>query len=246
MRTRAIKTPKINKGDNLISVLDNVITSLKERSVVAITSNIVSLCEENVVKIGTKNKKELIEAQADYYLPPNNTYHISITIKNSIIIPSAGIDESNTNGYYTLWPKDAQKTADTIRAYLKKRFQRKEIGILIVDSKTTPLRWGVTGVAIAHSGFSALNDYSGKPDIFGRLFVFERANISDALASSAVLVMGEGSEQTPLAIIDEIPFVRFQDRNPSKKEIEELKIAIESDVYGEILQSVPWKKGKGK
>lgn len=231
-------------GDELFKILDESITALKEKSVVVIASNVVSICEGNVVKIGERDKEELIKEEAEYHLPPHNTYHIILAIKNSIIIPSAGIDESNTNGYYTLWPMDAQKTANKVSAYLKKRFGVKYVGVVIADSKTTPLRWGVTGVAIAHSGFAALNDYTGKPDLFGRKFMYEKANVADALAAYAVVVMGEGAEQTPVAVVEDVPFVEFQDRNPTGEEIEMLKISMDEDVYGEILRSVKWRKGR--
>jgi len=246
MKVTAIKTKKIVVGDDLFKILDESVKDLKERSVVAIASNVVSLCEGRVVKIGEKNKETLIKEEAEYYLPPNNTYHLHLTVKNSILSVSAGIDESNTNGYYTFWPEDPPKSANKVREYLKKRFQVKHVGVVITDSKTTPLRWGVTGVAISHSGFAALNDYTGKPDLFGRLFRFEKANVADGLATSAVLVTGEGNEQTPIAVMEDLPFVEFQDRNPTGEEIEMLKISMDEDVYGEILRSVKWKKGKGR
>src|SRR6266508_2193439 len=69
----------------------------------------------------------------------------------------------------------------------------------ITDSKTAPLRVGVTGVTLAYSGFQALNDYVGTKDLFGRAWRMIKVNVVDALATAAVLVMGEGSEQTPLA-----------------------------------------------
>lgn len=243
MKVTPIKTKPIVVGDKLFDILDESLTELKDKSIVAITSNIISICEGSVVKIGTVDKETLISEQAEYYLPPDNKYHVSLTIKNNILIPSAGIDESNANGYYTLWPKHPQQTVDNVRQYLKKRFNINNIGIIIVDSKTTPLRWGVTGVAISHSGFLSLNDYTGTPDIFGRLFVFEKANIADALAVSAVVVMGEGKEQTPVAIIEDLPFVQFQDRNPTKKELDELHIELEDDLYATVLKSVKWRKG---
>ncbi len=254
MKVTAIKTKPIVAGDKLSSILDNAIKELAEKSVVVIASNVVSLCEGNVVKIGSakqnssakqnlKDKEALVKEQAEWYLPPHNMYHIILAVKDNILIPSAGIDESNTNGYYTLWPKNPQETADSIREHLIKRFSLSHIGVIIADSKTTPLRWGVTGVALAHSGFAALNDYTGRSDIFGRLFVYEKANIADGLASSAVVVMGEGNEQTPLAVIEDAAFVQFQDRNPTKEELKMLKISMEDDVYGEILRSVKWRRG---
>ena len=182
--------------------------------------------------------------QAEYFLPPKySTYGFTITMKHNVLIPSAGIDESNGNGYYVLWPRDPQKTVNQIREYLVEKHGVKNIGVIIVDSKTTPLRWGVTGVAIVHSGFDALNDYIGKPDIFNRPFKVEKVNVADGLAASAVLVMGEGNEQTPLAIVEDVSFIHFQNRNPSQQELDTLAISIDEDLYAPLLKHVPWEKG---
>lgn len=247
MKVFSIKTHKIRPDkQNLFEILDKYLVSLKERSIVVITSKIVSICEGRVAKIGKADKKELIKKEAEYFLPPEeNKYNITLTVKGNLLVPTAGIDESNGAGYYILWPANPQKTANKVRQYLGERFSVKEVGVIITDSRTTPLRWGTTGVAIAHSGFSALNNYIGKPDIFGRKFKVQKANISDALAVAAVLVMGEGSEQTPLAIIEDVPFVKFQNRNPSEKEIKDFSIDMEDDLYGPLLKSVKWRKGDG-
>jgi F420-0:gamma-glutamyl ligase len=155
----------------------------------------------------------------------------------------AGVDESNANGYYVLWPRDPQQVANEVRVYLRERFSRRQVGAIITDSKTTPLRWGVTGVAIAHSGFLALNDYIGQPDVFGRTLQMTKVNVADALAATAVLVMGEGSEQTPLAVIGDLPFVTFQERDPSPEEQRGRWIDVEDDLYAPLLQGVEWHKG---
>ena len=155
-----------------------------------------------------------------------------------------GIDESNGNGYYILWPKDPQKTANEARKYLARKFGLKKVGVIITDSKITPLRWGVTGSAIVHSGFAPLNNYIGDKDIFGRELKFTKTNIMDGLGAAAVMIIGEGNEQTPLAVIEDVPFVRFQQRNPTRKELAEVRITMmEDDLYRPILTSVKWRKG---
>jgi F420-0:gamma-glutamyl ligase len=70
-----------------------------------------------------------------------------------------------------------------------------------------------------------------------------KANVPDALAAAAVLLMGEANEQTPLAIISDIPFVRFQQREPSDNELAALFIETEDDLYAPLLQAVPWQRG---
>lgn len=245
MLIKAIKTKPIVKGDKIEQVLDKYLTRLKENSIVVVTSKIISICEGRMVKIEDADKDKIIEEESQLYLPRDlNKYNVSYTITRNLLVAGAGVDESNGNGYYILWPKDPQESANKICEYLTKKFKVKNLGVIISDSKTNPLRWGVTGFCLAHSGFNLLKDYIGQPDIFGRPFVFEKLNIGDSLAAAAVSVMGEGSELTPIAIIEDIPNVEFQQRNPTKKEIDQLKINIEDDIYAPLLKSVKWIKGK--
>ena len=248
MKVVAIKTHKITDKDNdLFKLLDKYILKLHEKSVLAITSKIVSITEGRLVKMSVADKDKLIKKESQFYLPrEENQYNVGFAISRNMLAASAGIDESNGNGYYILWPKNPQKTVNKVKTYLKKRFHLKNIGVIITDSKTTPLRWGVTSIALAYSGFKPLKNYIGKKDIFGRKFEFEKLSIIDSLASSASLVMGEGNEQTPMAIVSDIPFVKFQDRNPTKKELEELNIDMDTDLYGPFLKSVRWRRGSAK
>ncbi len=249
MIVTAYKTHKITEKDkSIFPILDIYLPKLKENSVVAIASNIIGICEGRMIKITPEvDKDELVKKEAEYYLPREfNQYGFMITINHNILVASGGIDESNGHGHYVLWPANPQKSVNKIREHLVKKHNLKHLGVIMTDSKLTPLRWGVTGVSIAHSGFRALNDYTGKPDIFGRILHAEKTNVPDGLASAAVIVMGEGNEQTPFAVIEDIPFAHFQKRNPAKKELLRLKIAIGDDVYSSLLTKVAWKNGKIK
>lgn len=243
-----IKTDKIlpQKHKDLLQVLEQFLPQIKESSILAVTSKIVAICEGRVVKIGKQDKDQLIAQEAQYYLPRvNNPYHVSLTVTNNNLVVSAGIDESNGAGNYILWPKDPQKSTNQIREFIKKKFSLKNIGVIITDSRTIPMRWGVTAFALAYSGFNPLKNYIGTPDLFGRKFQFEQTNIIDSLATVAALVMGEGAEQTPVAVIEDLPFVEFQDREPTKAELSQLKISLEEDIYSPLLKSTLWRKGQG-
>lgn len=247
MKVTPIKTHKITEEDrDIFKILDQYIPPLKEKSVVAVTSKIVSICEGRMIRINQHvNKDDLVVKEADYYLPRSmNKYDFMITINRGIMVASAGVDESNGNGYYVLWPNDPQKSANEIREYLIKKFKLNLLGVIITDSKLTPLRWGVTGVVVAHSGFDAINSYVGKPDVFGRKLKAEKVNVADSLATAATLVMGEGQEQQPLAIIEDVDFVTFQNRSPSNEELKSVKISLEDDVFAPLINSVDWKKRK--
>lgn len=247
MNIKAIKTEKIIPGKiSLFQLLDKYVPDFEEFSILAITSKVISICEGRVVLVKDSDKDELVKKEADLYLlPEENKYGVYLTIKNNLLVPTAGIDESNGAGYYILWPAYAQETVNEIRQYLKKRFKVKKIGVIATDSKTTPLRWGTTGIAIAHSGFAALKNYIGTKDLFGRKLKMTKASVIDGLSAAAVFEMGEGNEQTPIAIISNIPSVEFVDRNPTKEELKELKISIEDDLYGSILKRAGWREGQG-
>jgi putative folate metabolism gamma-glutamate ligase len=244
----AIKTHIITEKDiDITAVLDRYVTHVKENSVLAVTSKIVSLTEGRIIPVEKADKDVLIAQEASLYLPrETNPYNVSFTITHDNLVATAGIDESNANDHYVLWPKDPYESANSIRSYLRKKFNLKNLGVIIVDSRTAPLRWGVTAFALAYSGFKPLKDYTGTPDLFGRAFVFEKLNIADSLATTAGFTMGEGNEQTPMAIIEEIPHIQFVDSDPSQEELNVLAIDIDSDLYGPFLKKAAWKKGKGK
>ncbi len=244
MRIRPIKTHRITDRDNdLFKILDRHLRSFKERSVLVVTSKIVSICEGNTVPIDGSDKKKLIIEGSERFLDPSNGDGRIFSMINGYLISTAGIDESNGDGNYILWPKDAQKDANRIRRYIMKRFSVEKAGVIITDSRTIPFRRGVTGMSIAYSGFSPLNDRRGESDIFGRKIKSVMANMVDGLAISAVTVMGEVGEQTPLAVIDEIPFVRFKKGNPSKKETDFMQVEPEDDIYAPFFKKIKWKKG---
>ncbi len=246
MIVRPIRTHKITAKDkDIFKILDRYVTSFKNNSILAITSKIISICEGSIISTDYANKDKLITDNASHYLERGKSkYNVMLTITDDNLVPSAGIDESNGFGNYILRPKNPQKTANSIREYLRKRFKRKHVGVLITDSRTTPLRWGTTGMMIANSGFEALNDFIGKPDLFGRKLIMTKVGIADGLSASAVLVMGEGNEQQPLVVIENTPFVKFQERNPTSKELRDLRIAIKDDLYAPILTKADWKKKK--
>jgi F420-0:gamma-glutamyl ligase len=109
------------------------------------------------------------------------------------------------------------------------------------------MRWGVVGIALSYSGFKALNDYVGQKDLFGRAFKVSQAGVASGLAASAVLVMGEGTEQTPIAVISDIPNVQFQNRNPNKNELELFYIKDkEVDLFAPFFKNVNWQTGNKK
>jgi putative folate metabolism gamma-glutamate ligase len=245
MHIKTHKTHPITSQDSLFPLIDAYVPRLEEKSILAITSKIVSLCEGSVVaKESVSSKTDLIQQSADAYLDYKEEFpvqhSIQLTIKNNILIPSAGIDESNGNGDYILYPKDVQQSAISIWEYLRNRNGIQNVGVIITDSHTTPMRRGVMGIGLGWCGFSPTHNYIGKPDCFGALLRVTLANNLDALAAAAVFCMGEGNEQTPFAVITNAPKITFQSIPPTKEEIEHFCIPMEEDLYAPLLKNARW------
>lgn len=245
MKVIALKTEKVSpRSTTLVALLDRSLKKFPDRSILVITSKVVALSEGRFLPHNATLKEEAVIAEADYYLPKEySRYGIPLTITDNAFIARAGIDASNTNGHYSLLPKDSYTTARKIRTYLVKRFGVKNAGVIIVDSHSTPLRRGTLGVAIGWSGFHALKNYENLPDIFGHHFTTHQNHV-DSLATAATLTMGEGNEQTPLCLITNIPFVTFQANSPTKKELTTFKPPITDDLFAPLLNFKDLKQGK--
>ena len=244
VRTRVLVPPK----DDLLMAIGKALKSVKERSVVVVTSKVVSIWLGRCVPIvEIADKDELIKAEADLYLPREVAPEALVmhTIKNNIFIPSAGVDESNANGYYILWPKDSKRAAKKLWQWFRANYGVKELGIVISDSHTIPLRRGAMGISLAYYGFNPLRDYRGKEDLFGRKLKMSQTDVADGLASAAVLTMGEGKEGTPVAVIEDIQGVEFLEKSKRFSKNEAFELKTKYDLYYPLLSSVRWRKGGG-
>lgn len=246
MHVTPYKTKKIQIGDDLLTILDTYLPPIEDGSIVSITSKIVSVCQGRVVKHDNAvDKHQLIRREADEYIevPKSHAMGVTLTIKHDTLIANSGIDESNGNGYFVLWPRDLQETTNTIWSHLKKKHAVQNLGVIVTDSRVTPMRWGTLGVGLSWCGFEALHNYIGTPDIFGSTLRVTKSSVLDGLAAAAVIVMGEGNEQTPLAVIGDIPFVTFLDSPPTHENIEALRITKQDDIYAPLTDSPLWQKG---
>ncbi|OHA21561.1 MAG: hypothetical protein A2849_04025 [Candidatus Taylorbacteria bacterium RIFCSPHIGHO2_01_FULL_51_15] len=231
MMIQPIKTRIFQEGDDLLTFITDYFKKVSEKSVIVVTSKIVALAEKRTTVVkDIKSKEKLIRAESEFAIP---TKYVWLTVKDGMIMASAGIDESNANGKLILLPKDSFKTARSLRNILRQKYGVKHLGILITDSRTIPLRAGVIGVALGYAGFKGLKDYRDTPDIFGRKFKFSRTNVADSLATAAVLLMGEGNEQQPLAMIEKVP-IEFCDTMHRK----ELHIDSKDDMYQPIFSKL--------
>jgi F420-0:gamma-glutamyl ligase len=240
MKLTTINTGPISLGGPaLAEVAARYLPHPPVHSIVAISSKLVSICEGHYVAQDSVDKHDLIRREADYYrAPSSNAFGYSITIKSDILGVAAGVDYANH--HFIPWPKDPQATANALRRTLT-RAAGGPVGVILTDSRSTPLRRGTLGFGLAHSGFDALTSYRGRHDVFDDLINIKVANRLDGLAAAAVAVMGEGDECTPLVLIEDAP-VQLTGADPTPAELAQLRIRLQDDVFAELMQGVRWDK----
>ncbi len=228
-----LKTEIFSGGDLARFILDAIPkTEIREEMVLAVTSKIVSIAENRLVSKSSLSKAELVERESDLFLGEIG-YGCFLTIKEGLLIPSAGIDESNSqSGDYILYPKDPYASTERLWKILREKWGLRKLGVILTDSHTTPLRRGVTGIALSYWGFQPIRKMVGTKDLFGRELMMTNMNLVDGMASAAVMMMGEGSESTPLAIINGLD-LEFQEGGGAKA----LSISLEEDLYGPLITS---------
>ena len=191
--------PEIKNGD--ILVITQKIISKQEGNIVDLSTVMPSLLAIGIASAYGKDPKvvEIILSQSKRIVRMNNGVIITETTQG-FICANAGIDESNVkNGYVTLLPKNADDTAKKLKDQI---FQKtgKDVAVVISDTFGRPFREGQTNCAIGIAGISAISDYVGTKDTFGKTLHVTAIAIVDEICSAAELVMGKALN-TPIAIV---------------------------------------------
>ena len=228
IKTRLVHPPK----DDIYDILDSL-PALKEKDIVFITSKILGIHQGRCVPCEGTDKAELIRREADRYLSYEHPsgFNVNLTVTDNVLIPAAGIDASNADGYYIMWPKNTDALCAEIRSFLCKKNGIKDLGVVATDSHTTPLRYGVTGISVGISGVEPLKDFRGQKDLFGRELKVTQVDQIDALAAMAVLLMGESDECTPIVLLRGWDKIVFNE----KASMRDFKISPEEDLYTPLL-----------
>ena len=79
------------------------VISIETRTILPPKDDIYSVIDEFCPKL----------KEGDVFIPRKECpgEHVVLAIKKHTLVPSAGIDESNANGHYILWPKNPEKEA---------------------------------------------------------------------------------------------------------------------------------------
>ncbi|MEK7169841.1 MAG: coenzyme F420-0:L-glutamate ligase [Patescibacteria group bacterium] len=235
IKTRVFSPPQ----DDIFPALAVAARKLKEKDVLVVTSKVVAIDEGRAVPASTAAaKRRLVLSETESHTAFGGAPGVTLSLKGHAVIASAGIDDSNGNGYWILWPKHPMRSAKKIWEFARKKSGLKRLGIIITDSYCMPMRSGTTGISIGFYGFHPVVSHIGKRDLFGRRFIFSKSNRADGIAAAAVGVMGETDEHIPVAIVRDIPNLVFTSRNTAR----ELFINPKKDIYYPILKPFHGKK----
>ncbi|RLI79094.1 coenzyme F420-0:L-glutamate ligase [Archaeoglobales archaeon] len=242
--------PLIREGDDLASIISSRF-ELEDKDIVVLCSTIVSKAEGRVrdldfykpsnkaINIAEKLGKDarIVQAvleESDEVLIDHPILLVRAKFGNICI--NAGIDASNVeSGKILLPPKNPQKSAEEIKNRIEE-ITRKKVGVIITDTNGRCFRKGVVGFAIGVAGVKAMRDWVGKKDLYGNVLEVTVECVADEIAAFANLLMGEGSDGTPVVIIRGLDLV-------GEGSINEVYRSEKEDIIRKaIRESKTWRK----
>jgi len=131
---------------------------------------------------------------------------------------------------YCLLPADPDLSANRIARRIRSQ-TGKRVRVIVTDTYSRPFRVGQSEFAIGVSGFDPFFDYRGDRDLFGRVLKFKCVSIADELAGAAELVIGQGAEGVPVAIIKGARRIRERRSRPTPR----LAIKRNADLFQDAL-----------
>jgi coenzyme F420-0:L-glutamate ligase/coenzyme F420-1:gamma-L-glutamate ligase len=251
IRTRVI-TPDDNFLDIVLEGIETAGLAIIENDILTAAETPLGTTEGRVVDLSTiqvsmeaaklAEKYELLPTVAELVLQEADEIlggipHVVLTIKNNTLMANAGVDKSNVPpGFASLLPIDSRASAERLRKEIMNR-TGKTVGVMIIDSRTQPLRLGNIGMALGVAGFKPVADDRGRKDLFGNELRITRRAIADNLASACTAVMGESNESVPVALIRDAP-VEFVDKSFDSSE---MWISPKECMYMAIFDQ--WRRG---
>jgi coenzyme F420-0:L-glutamate ligase / coenzyme F420-1:gamma-L-glutamate ligase len=208
--------PMVQPGDDLAAqigdAIDGARVGLKAQDVVVVCQKVVSKAEGAVVDLKEVEPSAFARQLADRTtmgkdprayevvlreaarIVRNDRGHLIVETRHGWVCANAGVDESNGLGpdIVTLLPRDADASAEGLRARLVERFGV-PLAVVVTDTFGRPWREGLVEVAIGCAGMDPLLDLRGRPDLHGKELHHTVVALADEVAAAAGLVMEKDS-----------------------------------------------------
>ena len=208
--------PMVQPGDDLAGqigdAIDGARVGLKAQDVVVVCQKVVSKAEGAVVDLKDVEPSTFARQLADRTtlgkdprayevvlretarIVRNDRGHLIVETRHGWVCANAGVDESNGLGpdVVTLLPRDADASAEGLRARLVERFAV-PLAVVVTDTFGRPWREGLVEVAIGCAGMDPLLDLRGRGDLHGKELHHTVVALADEVAAAAGLVMEKDS-----------------------------------------------------
>ena len=241
---RVDNIPMVEPGDDLVEIilggLESMGEALQPGDVLVLAQKIVSKAENQYVNLNdvTPSPAALLLAQevdkdprkVQVILDESNEVVrkrpgvLIVEHRLGFVAANAGIDQSNIqqagvdgDDLCLLLPIDPDASAQALRQGIADRLGT-DVGVIINDSIGRAWRIGTVGLSIGVAGLTALDDYVGGTDIFGRELLVTQVAAADELAAGASLVMGQTTEKAPVVLVR-----GYQPTPPSAPELKGVK-----------------------
>jgi coenzyme F420-0:L-glutamate ligase / coenzyme F420-1:gamma-L-glutamate ligase len=121
--------------------------------------------------------------------------------RQGFVCANAGVDQSNASrpGELVLLPEDPDESARRLRAGIEAA-RGVRPAVVISDSFGRPWRLGQTDVALGAAGLVVLDEWSGRPDAYGRELRVTAIAIADSAAAAADLARAKDSRR-PVVLV---------------------------------------------
>ncbi len=243
--------PMIKAGDDLASLIvsaaKNNRVEIEDEDVVVVAQKVISKAEGRVVQldkvtpseraleIAKKTRRnprlvELVLRESKRFLKASRQILI-VEDQRDIVSINAGIDKSNVEGAnsYALLPLDPDESARRLRSRIMK-LTGKKVGVIISDTYSRAFRRGQVNFVIGLAGIAPFFDYRGTKDLFGYVLQVKFSAVADELASATELVMGQGKEAVPVAIVKGLNRITFSEESTFK----DLVISEKEDLFRNV------------
>jgi coenzyme F420-0:L-glutamate ligase/coenzyme F420-1:gamma-L-glutamate ligase len=214
--------PVVRAGDDLAKIIMETAEKngvpVEDGDIVVVAQKVVSKAEDRVVKLSDVEPSERAKKMAK--VASKDPRFVELVLKEAkkvvkcspeilivenekgLICINAGMDKSNVSGKdtYALLPKDPEESAERIRFRIME-LTGKRVAVVISDTYSRPFRRGQVEFAIGLAGIDPFKDYRGQGDLFNYILKVKNIALVDEIASAAELVMGQGREAVPVAII---------------------------------------------
>lgn len=196
----------VSKADGLLVDVTAIKPSAKAKRLAKLTKK-----DPKVVDLILRDSRKVLRAASQAFV---------VRRKDGLICLNAGVDKSNVEGHsmYSRLPLDSDKSANQLLRRLEKLSGRK-LAVIIADTHSRPLRVGQVEFAIGIAGMEPIVDYRGLEDMFGYNLRYKYVALADEVAAAAELVMGQGAEHTPVAIIRGLDRVKANQNGKLSKKL---------------------------